>query len=293
MSTLPFLGVLAYPNIDPIAVQLGPLAIRWYGLAYVAGILCGWLSGRYLAGNAKLWPGAVSPISKDDVDDYILWITGGIVIGGRLGSIIFYDFDTWLSDPVSLFRVWEGGMSFHGGLIGVVIATLLFARQRKVPLWSFGDMVAASVPFGLFFGRLANFVNAELYGAPSNVAWAMVFPGAGPEPRHPSQLYQAGLEGIALFVILYLAIHRFDALHRPRLTIGLFLVFYAAARIFSEFFRLPDAHIGYLLDTSWLTMGMVLSVPMAVLGALCIASAKPRAAPPSPSALAQQKAAAA
>lgn len=290
MSTLSILGVLAYPNIDPVLVEIGPLAIRWYGLAYVAGILCGWLSGRYLAGKDALWPGGVSPITKDDVDDYILWVTVGIVAGGRLGSILFYDTANWMADPLAILRVWEGGMSFHGGLIGVVLATLLFARRRKVPLWSFGDVVAASVPFGLFFGRLANFVNAELYGAPSNVAWAMVFPGAGPEPRHPSQLYQAGLEGIALFILLYVAIHRFHTLHRPRLTIGLFLVGYACARIFSEFFRLPDAHIGYLAGTSWLTMGMVLSLPMAALGLICIASAKRAVANPSADAIAKRSA---
>ncbi|MFD2236276.1 prolipoprotein diacylglyceryl transferase [Aureimonas populi] len=285
MSTLPFLGVLAYPAIDPVLLQIGPLAIRWYGLAYVVGILCGWLYGRHLAGTPRLWPNGVSPVSKADIDDFIIWITVGIVAGGRLGSILFYDFDRWLADPLSLFRVWEGGMSFHGGLIGVAIAILLFARSRKVPLWSFVDMVAASVPFGLFFGRIANFINAELYGAPTSVPWAMVFPGAGPEPRHPSQLYEAALEGVLLFIVLRVMTHHLGSLSRPRLTAGVFILGYGCARIFVEFYRLPDAHIGYLLGTGWLTMGMVLSLPMVLAGLWAVATARPRVSPPSPSAL--------
>ncbi|WP_185983507.1 prolipoprotein diacylglyceryl transferase [Aureimonas mangrovi] len=285
MSTLSFAGVLAYPAIDPVLLQIGPLAIRWYGLAYVAGILCGWLYGRALASNGKLWPGGVSPISKTDVDDFIVWITAGIVLGGRIGSILFYDFDRWLADPLSLFRLWEGGMSFHGGLIGVTIAMLLFARNRKVPAFGLIDIVAASVPFGLFFGRIANFINGELWGAPTSVPWAMVFPGAGPEPRHPSQLYEAALEGILLFIVLRIFTHGLKSLHRPRLTGGVFILGYGLARIFVEFYRLPDAHIGYLLGTSWLTMGMVLSLPMVIVGLWAVTTARPTTQTPSPSAV--------
>jgi phosphatidylglycerol---prolipoprotein diacylglyceryl transferase len=281
MNLLP-LGVLAYPAIDPVFLQIGPIALRWYGLAYVAGILCGWLYGRHLAGTARLWPNGVSPITREDIDDFIVWITLGIVIGGRLGSILFYDFERVVADPLSALRVWEGGMSFHGGLIGVVVAMALFCRSHKVPLLSLIDVVAASVPFGLFFGRIANFINGELWGAPTSVPWAMVFPTGGPEPRHPSQLYEAGLEGIVLFLVLRLMTHRFGSLGRPRLTGGVFILGYGLARIFVEFFRMPDVQLGYLLGTSWLTMGMVLSLPMVLVGLWAILTAKPRAPMPRP-----------
>ncbi|WP_182085482.1 prolipoprotein diacylglyceryl transferase [Aureimonas sp. ME7] len=280
MTASALLGVLAYPAIDPVFLQIGPIALRWYGLAYVAGILCGWLYGRHLVGSARLWPNGVSPITKADIDDFIVWITIGIVAGGRLGSIFFYDFERVAADPLSALRVWEGGMSFHGGLLGVVVAMALFCRTHKVPLFSLIDVVAASVPFGLFFGRIANFINGELWGAPSDVPWAMAFPLAGPEPRHPSQLYEAGLEGIVLFLLLRILTHHFGALGRPRLVGGAFLLLYGAARIFVEFFRLPDAQLGYLLGTGWLTMGMVLSLPMLAIGLWAMASARPRAYAP-------------
>ena len=280
MFDIALLGVLAYPRIDPVFLQIGPIALRWYGLAYVAGIVCGWLYGRHLVGTSRLWPNGVSPITRTDIDDFIVWITVGIVAGGRIGSILFYDFDRVLADPLSALRVWEGGMSFHGGLLGVVIAMALFARTHRVPVWSLIDVVAASVPFGLFFGRIANFINGELWGAPTSVAWAMVFPTGGPEPRHPSQLYEAALEGIALFLILRILTHRFGALGRPRLVGGAFLFLYGLARIFVEFFRMPDAQLGYLAGTSWLTMGMVLSLPMVLIGLWGMASARPRAYPP-------------
>ncbi|KQQ82048.1 prolipoprotein diacylglyceryl transferase [Aureimonas sp. Leaf324] len=280
MTASAVLGVLAYPQIDPVFLQIGPIALRWYGLAYVAGILCGWLYGRHLVGTPRLWPNGVSPITKTDIDDFIVWITIGIVAGGRIGSILFYDFDRVAADPLSAFRVWEGGMSFHGGLIGVTIAMILFCRSHKVPLFSLIDVVAASVPFGLFFGRIANFINGELWGAPTSVPWAMVFPHAGPEPRHPSQLYEAALEGIVLFLILRVLTHRFGALGRPRLVGGVFILLYGCARIFVEFFRMPDVQLGYLLGTGWLTMGMVLSLPMLLVGLWAITTAKPRAYEP-------------
>ncbi|MCQ0987689.1 prolipoprotein diacylglyceryl transferase [Jiella marina] len=274
MLTLQTFGVLTYPQIDPVFLDLGPIQLRWYGLAYVAGILCGWLYGRYLAGNGRLWPNGVSPFTKTDIDDMILYLTLGIVIGGRLGSVFFYDFERYAADPLAVFRVWEGGMAFHGGLIGVTLALLLFCWQRKVPFWSLIDIVAASVPFGLFFGRIANFINGELWGAPSTVAWAMVFPGAGPLPRHPSQLYEAALEGILLWIILRIATHHFKMFRKPRFVAGLFIFGYGCARIFVEFFRMPDVQLGYLYG-GWLTMGMVLSVPMLLVGVWAMTTAKP------------------
>ena len=167
-------------------LQVGPIALRWYGLAYVAGILCGWLYGRALVSNPRLWPGGRSPLTREDIDDFIVWITIGIVAGGRIGHILFYDFARIAADPISALRIWEGGMSFHGGLIGVTIAMIIFARRHSVPIFSLIDVVAASVPFGLFFGRIANFINGELWGAPTSVSWAMVFPCllyTSPSPR--------------------------------------------------------------------------------------------------------------
>ncbi|UIJ72978.1 prolipoprotein diacylglyceryl transferase [Aurantimonas sp. HBX-1] len=285
MLTLPFFGVLTYPQVDPIFLDLGLIQLRWYGLSYVAGILCGWLYGRYLAGNPRLWANGVSPFTKTDIDDFILYITIGIVIGGRLGSVLFYDFARYAEDPLAIFRVWEGGMAFHGGLLGVVVAIAVFCRVRRVPLWSLTDVVAASVPFGLFFGRIANFINGELWGAPSTVPWAMVFPDGGPLPRHPSQLYEALLEGVVLFLVLRIATHRFKTLQRPRFTAGLFIFGYGCARIFVEFFRMPDVQLGYLYG-GWVTMGMVLSFPMLLVGIWAMASAKPRAYAPAPEAAA-------
>ncbi|MDY8110088.1 prolipoprotein diacylglyceryl transferase [Fulvimarina sp. 2208YS6-2-32] len=273
MIPLTTLGVVAYPQIDPVFLDLGVIQLRWYGLAYVVGILCGWLYGRSIVANPRLWPDRVSPITKTEVDDFILYITLGVVLGGRLGSVLFYDFERYLADPMAVFRVWEGGMAFHGGLIGVVVAVLVFCRVYRVPLWSMFDVAAVCVPFGLFFGRIANFINGELWGAPTSVAWAMVFPDAGPEPRHPSQLYEAVLEGLVLFLILRIATHRFGMLKRPRFVAGLFLTGYASARIFVEFFRMPDAHLGYLYG-GWLTMGMTLSIPMLLIGLWAMAFSK-------------------
>ena len=281
MLTLPYLGVLTYPQIDPIFLDLGLIQLRWYGLSYVAGILCGWLYGRHLAGNTRLWPNGVSPVTKLQIDDFILYITIGIVVGGRLGSVFFYEFERYVADPLAVFRVWEGGMAFHGGLIGVVVAIAVFCRVYKVPLFSLIDIVAASVPFGLFFGRIANFINGELWGAPTMVPWAMVFPDAGPMPRHPSQLYEALLEGILLFIVLRIATHHFKMLGRPRFVGGLFPFGYGCSRIFVEFFRMPDVQLGYLYG-DWFTMGMLLSVPMLIIGIWAMATARPRAYEPQP-----------
>ncbi|KAB0679804.1 prolipoprotein diacylglyceryl transferase [Aureimonas leprariae] len=281
MLSLPAAGLLAYPRIDPVILHIGPIALHWYGVAYVAGIVCGWLYGRHLVGNPRLWPGGVSPITKEQIDDFILWITLGIILGGRLGSVFFYDLDRYIANPFAVFAVWDGGMAFHGGLIGVVLAIVGFTWKNRVPVFSLIDVVAAAVPFGLFFGRIANFVNGELWGAPTDVPWAMVFPTGGDVPRHPSQLYEAALEGVMLWLVLRVLTHRLGALGRPRLVGSVFIGLYGCMRIFVEFFRMPDAQLGYLYGTDWFTRGMELSIPMLLVAAWGIATAKPRSyAPP-------------
>ncbi|PZA09506.1 prolipoprotein diacylglyceryl transferase [Rhodopseudomonas palustris] len=260
---MPFFAV-AFPVFDPVAVAIGPFAIRWYALAYIAGIVIGWLYARMLLQRQRLW-GGPSPISLQAFDDFILWITIGIILGGRTGYVLFYNLDFFIRHPAEIFELWKGGMSFHGGFMGCVLAVVLFGWKRKVPILSLGDITCAVGPIGLFLGRIANFINGELWGRPADasVPWAMVFPHAGPLPRHPSQLYEAGLEGIALFVILALMI-RAGALKRPGLIIGAFLTFYGLARITGEFFREPDPQLGFLWGG--LTMGMLLSVPMVIVG---------------------------
>ncbi len=255
---------LTYPNIDPIALQIGPIAIRWYGLAYLAGILLGWRYGRRLIINQSLWAGRQAPLAPIDFDDLLLWAVIGIILGGRIGFVLFYQPGLYLADPLAFFKVWEGGMSFHGGLLGTIIAILLFARKRKIPVLPVMDVACASVPFGLFFGRLANFINGELYGRTTDVPWAMVFPGGGPEPRHPSQLYEAALEGILLFVILRIMTHIVGSLKYPGLTGGIFIAGYGLARFAVEFFREPDQQLGFI--SGFLTMGMILSLPMVLIG---------------------------
>jgi phosphatidylglycerol---prolipoprotein diacylglyceryl transferase len=265
-EALHLLAILPFPNIDPVAFSIGPLAVHWYGLAYVAGILIGWLYARKLIANNDLWRGGAAPMTKAHLDDFLVWIAAGIVIGGRMGYILFYDFPSVAANPLRAFEIWNGGMSFHGGLIGAIVAMILFARKNTIPVWSMFDVVAAVVPFGLFFGRVANFINGELWGRLSSAPWAIVFPTGGPFARHPSQLYEAGLEGIVLLLILALMIFGFKALRTPGLVAGTFVIGYALSRIFVEFFREPDAQLGYLLGTGWLTMGMVLSLPMALIG---------------------------
>jgi phosphatidylglycerol:prolipoprotein diacylglycerol transferase len=263
---MPFLAI-PYPVIDPIAIEIGPIAIRWYGLAYMAGILLGWLYGRMLFSRPELWNGK-PPMTKSQADDFLLWITLGIVIGGRLGFVLFYEPSYFLANPLEIPAVWKGGMSFHGGLLGVVLAVYFFARRNGVEKLSLGDVAAASTPFGLFFGRIANFINSEVVGRVSDVPWAMVFPGAGDQPRHPSQLYEASLEGIVLFTILAIATFRYKALARPGTVFGLFLVFYGIFRSLVEFVREP--HFGHPLDIGILTPGIVYSIPMVLIGAWLI-----------------------
>ena len=257
---------IPYPAIDPIAIQIGPIAIRWYGLAYFAGILLGWRYGRSLTANERLWGDRPAPLTPVDIDDFLLWLTIGIVAGGRIGYALFYEPDVYLSDPLAILRVWEGGMSFHGGLLGTIVAVTIFAWRRGIPLLSLFDIAAASTPFGLFFGRLANFINGELFGRPTDVPWAMVFPGGGPIARHPSQLYEAALEGVVLFIILRILTHSALSLRRPGLTAATFFAGYGIARFIVENFREPDPQLGYLVG-GYLTMGMLLSLPMILIGA--------------------------
>ncbi len=258
------LFAIPYPIIDPIAFEIGPVSVRWYGIAYMAGILCGWLYGRYLVSRDWLW-GGKSPMTVSQADDFLLWITLGIVVGGRLGFVLFYEPSYFWQHPSQIPAIWQGGMSFHGGLIGVAVAVYLFSRFKGINPLSLGDVASASTPFGLFFGRIANFINAEVVGRESDVPWAMVFPGAGDNPRHPSQLYEAALEGIVLFIILRIATHRYLALTRPGTVFGLFLIFYGLFRSLVEFFREP--HAGHPMDVGIFTPGIVYSIPMILIGA--------------------------
>ncbi|HEV7873504.1 MAG TPA: prolipoprotein diacylglyceryl transferase [Enterovirga sp.] len=265
------LFALPFPAIDPVALQLGPFAIRWYALAYIAGIVGGWYYARRLAAAPSLW-GAVKRPTLGDIDDLIVWIALGVVLGGRIGYVLFYNLGSYLSHPAEIFTIWRGGMSFHGGFLGTILAILLFARSRGLSGLAMLDVAAVATPIGLFTGRLANYVNGELWGRPApDVPWAIVFPYGGPEPRHPSQLYEAFAEGILLFIVLALAVRRFG-FRRPGLIGGLFVFGYAVARIVCEFFREPDPQLGFLFGRQvdalggGITMGMLLSLPMALVG---------------------------
>ena len=260
--------ILPYPTIDPVLIEIGPFAIRWYALAYIAGLLIGW---RYCVSLARRPPPVLDAAA---LDDFLVWVTLGVVLGGRIGYVLFYNLGYYLQHPVEALKIWTGGMSFHGGTIGVVLALYLFTRIRKIDFLRLGDMLVCAVPIGLFLGRLANFVNGELYGREwVDGLWAMKFPT---DPfqlyRHPSQLYEAALEGVALFVVLFV-LQRFTRAreHRGYLS-GVFLAGYAVARIVSEYFREPDRQLGYLLggptlsQLGGLTMGQLLSVPVLIFG---------------------------
>ena len=254
--------LIPYPHIDPVLVHIGPLAIRWYALAYIFGILLGWAYARAVVRSERLW-GGKPPLTVVDFDDFVLWVTLGIIIGGRVGYVLFYNLPVFAAHPLQIFELWTGGMSFHGGFTGCVIAVVLFARSRGISILYLGDVTCAVGPIGLFLGRIANFINGELWGRPTDVPWAMIFPGGGPIPRHPSQLYEATLEGLVLFAILALAM-RAGALRRPGLAIGIFAVGYAIARTTCEFFREPDVQLGFLWQHT--TMGMLLSIPLFLAG---------------------------
>ncbi len=247
--------MISYPHIDPVIVEIGPLAIRWYGLMYLLGFAGGYLWICFLAKRRKF------DLSNDDIADLVYYGVFGVILGGRLGYVLFYNLGYYLEHPLQIFAVWEGGMSFHGGLLGVTAAVLLFARRRQKPLPEIGDLVAAAAPIGLFFGRLGNFINAELWGRTTDLPWAMIFPGAGSLPRHPSQLYEAFLEGIVLFLLLWWA-HSRDIVRGGAMC--LFLAGYGMSRFLVEFVREPDAQLGFL--PGHVTMGQVLSAPMIIIG---------------------------
>ncbi|WP_378949497.1 prolipoprotein diacylglyceryl transferase [Mesorhizobium sp. ANAO-SY3R2] len=275
------LAALPFPNIDPVIVQIGPMAIHWYGLGYVLGILFAWWYAKRLVTDTRLWPDGTLPMKPEDIDDFLVWAAIGVVLGGRTGYVLFYDLPRYLANPFDIIAVWQGGMSFHGGLLGVTLAMFLFARKRGILVWSLIDVVAAGVPVGLGLVRIANFINSELWGRVTDVSWAVVFPNGGPFARHPSQLYEALLEGLVLFLLLRFLTHSRLKLKTPGFVAGAFVAGYGAARIIVEFFREPDQQIGYLFG-GWLTMGMVLSLPMVLIGIWAMLSAKPVAQPSQP-----------
>ena len=254
--------VLPFPVIDPILFQWGPLAIRWYALGYIAGLLAGWVLIRRLVQNEALWRGASRP-SAESIDDLLVYCALGVIIGGRLGNVLFYDPSYYFAHPLEIFEVWRGGMAFHGGLIGAALGAALFAWRNGVPTLTVFDLASVSAPIGIFLGRLANFIKPELWGRPTDVPWAVIFPGSDGLPRHPSQIYEALLEGLVVFVVLAFAARQ-GALRRPGLIAGGFGVLYGAARIVCEFFRDPDPRLEDL--GGGLTMGMVLSAPLILIG---------------------------
>lgn len=249
---------MTFPQIDPVLLHLGPVSIRWYAIAYLVGFVVGW---RYCLALAKQNPN--DPLPKF-YDDFLTYAVIGTVLGGRIGYVLFYQFDMYAEHPLQMLQIWKGGMSFHGGLIGVVTATILFVHKNKISFWSFSDLLACAVPIGLCLGRLGNFVNGELWGRVSDVPWAMVFPSGGALPRHPSQLYEAGMEGVVLFIILFVLSQSQWVRLRSGLLSGLFLMLYGIFRFGCEFFREPDAQLGFLFAGA--TMGQLLCVPMVILG---------------------------
>lgn len=254
--------MIDYPNIDPVAFEFGPLQVRWYGLMYIIGFVMAWILARYRSGK----PG--SGWSRAELPDLITFCALGVIIGARLGYMVFYDFSTLISRPWEIVMIWRGGMSFHGGMIGVIFCLYLYARRTRRPFFAVTDFVAPLAPLGLMFGRIGNFINGELWGRPTDVPWAMVFPdpAAGYIPRHPSQLYQSFFEGLVLFIILW----AFSSRTRPRMAVsGLFCLGAGFFRFTTEFFREPDAHMGYIL-LDWMTMGQILSIPLMILGAVLL-----------------------
>tara|TARA_R110000868_G_scaffold276599_7_gene536321 strand:- start:2729 stop:3574 length:846 start_codon:yes stop_codon:yes gene_type:complete len=259
---------IPFPDIDPVLIQLGPFAIRWYALAYIAGIVLGWRYILKCVATPRLWNGP-APVTALQIDDALLWAALGIILGGRIGYVLVYGEGAYLQNPMEIFAVWHGGMSFHGGAIGTLLALYIYARRQSFSVLSMFDLVAAAAPIGVFFGRIANFINSELWGRPTDMPWGIIFPNGGPMARHPSQLYEAALEGIVIFLILRLLTHKYDALKRPGTIWGATIALYGVARVFVEFFREPDRQIGYLYG-DWLTMGMVLSIPMIAIGLLIV-----------------------
>ncbi len=268
------LAAIPFPQFDPVAIRIGPVAIRWYALAYIAGLLLAVLYAKWILRREEFFRPGRPFMPPEAMDDFMLWAMLGVVLGGRLGYVLFYAPGYFLSHPQDILKVWQGGMSFHGGFLGVLMAAGLFARRRGVPFWRLMDIAAAATPIGLFLGRIANFINGELWGRTTDVPWGVVFPAAGPQPRHPSQLYEAALEGIVLFIVLHVLLRQ-GALRRPGLLSGVFALGYGLSRFAIEFFREPDRQLGFLYG-GWLTMGMLLSVPLMLIGLWLIARANAR-----------------
>lgn len=267
-----FTTPLVFPGFDPVLISIGPLVIRWYALAYIIGLLGGWWLAKRLIADSRLWPAGGAPMQPVDFDDLIVWAALGVVLGGRLGEVLFYSPGYFFSHPAEIFKLWKGGMSFHGGLLGAMLAVWLFARSKDQPWRSYFDVASAIAPIGLFLGRLANFINGELWGRETTVPWGMIFPYAGPLPRHPSQLYQATLEGLVLFALVQFVVRR-GGFHRPGLVAGVFGIGYGIARSIGELFRAQDGYVTFLGGE--LTMGMMLSAPMIIAGlALVLTSHK-------------------
>ncbi|MBT4204386.1 prolipoprotein diacylglyceryl transferase [Hyphomicrobiales bacterium] len=246
------------PVINPVAIEIIGFKIHWYAIAYILGIYIGWFYISKLVKNNNI------NISSDKVEGLILWIVMGIIIGGRFGYVIFYNIDYFSNYPLDIFKIWQGGMSFHGGLLGIILSCIIYAHVKSIPLLSLTDLIASAAPIGLFFGRIANFINGELYGNETTLLWGVIFPHTNMIPRHPTQLYEALLEGLILFLILKISINKYRSLEYPGIISSLFLIYYSIFRIFIEFFRAPDTHIGYLIGP--LTTGMLLSIPMFITG---------------------------
>ena len=257
------LPVLPFPAINPVLFSIGPFAVRWYALAYIVGIIAGWFYARADYRLAKTVGRHGAALRVTDFDDFIIWITLGIILGGRVGYVLFYNFPHFVAHPMQILELWNGGMSFHGGVLGCIVATIAFGLRRGLSILSLGDVTTAVAPIGLFLGRIANFINGELWGRPTDVPWAMIFPRGGPIPRHPSQLYEAALEGLVLLLLLGVLV-RSGALKRPGVVTGTPAVGYGIARVICEFFREPDVQLGFLWGG--LTMGMLLCIPLILAG---------------------------
>jgi phosphatidylglycerol:prolipoprotein diacylglycerol transferase len=257
--------MIDFPNIDPVAFRIGPFAVHWYALAYIAGLVFAIWYAKRLVGTPRLWADRQPTLTPKQVDDLFIWIALGVILGGRIGYVLFYNPLHFLTNPLDILRMWEGGMSFHGGFLGVVVALLIYGRRHGATLDRLLDLGAAATPVGLGLGRIANFINGELYGRAGDVPWAMIFPNDPQQiPRHPSQLYEAALEGLVLFLIVRIATHHFKALAHPGRASGLFALGYGLSRIIVEFFREPDVQLGYFLG--FITMGMILSLPLVAVG---------------------------
>jgi len=269
---------MPFPEISPIAFSIGPFALRWYALGYLVGVFGGAWYATTLLRRPHLWSNDKPPFASGAIWDFAFWAMIGIVVGGRLGYVLFYNLPQYAADPIKVFSLWDGGMSFHGGLVGIMLAMAWFVRRRGGSILSGFDLLGAIATIGIFIVRITNFINGELYGKPSgDLAWGVIFPAAGDGlPRHPTQLYEAGLEGLATFLIVLGCTRHLNTLKRPGLTAGIFAICYSAGRILVEFYRLPDAQVGYLFGTEWITMGMILTLPLLAAGLAFIATAMAR-----------------